>query len=133
MSPASDYACISLQMTDSDIVARVAAILGAKVNGPYEKEGRKTVWSVKVHGQRAIEWMFTLFTLMGERRRQQIEKAVAMWKIHRRPRPNRFLGTPHKKEKGVATCHPNKQVVGWGLCGACYMREWRAQRCAEIV
>ena len=46
-----------------------------------------------------------------------------MHTIRKRDQAGRILPSEHKK----ATCHPDRQVVGNGLCGACYQREWRKE------
>lgn len=112
---------IDIQMTDKDVIEHAASILGANPRKPYRhKQGNhKLVYSVVVCGTRAISWMMTLYTLMGERRQAKIKEIIEAWKkspnTPRAPRGQRFM----------ATCHPGQPRKGRGLCGTCYMREWR--------
>jgi len=113
--------CISVQMTDRDIIARAAALLGAKVCGPYEN-GHKPTWAFRVHGSRAVGWMLTLFTFMGERRRAKIAEVIARWReAPGHPKASRGQRLP-------ARCHPERNRVSNGHCQQCYMRDYRAQR-----
>lgn len=73
---------VILQMTDQDVVERAASILGVSVMGPYapRSEGNKPMWHCHAYGVDAAGWMMTLYSLMGERRKGQIKKALASWK-----------------------------------------------------
>ena len=78
---------IVLQMTDRDVVARAAKILGGPVAGPYRpKVSRKEVWTTRVWCRRAASWMMTLHPLMGERRQARIQELLTHW----RSRPARL-------------------------------------------
>lgn len=120
---------IALQMTDKDVVQRVAQMLDdAKLCGPYTYRGNnvKQVWACRMQGRDAVPWMAALYPLMGERRKQQIESAIEKWWTYQpKPREKKFKGTPFKREKSWATCHPDRRPVGGGLCQMCYMRQWR--------
>jgi len=128
----SESPMIAIQMSDEDIVQRVAAMWGRKVNGPYErKDGYKTTWRCTVTGKKAVGWMLTLYVFMGERRQAKIRDVIERWKAYVPPkRPNRLPGVPHNKGKrAIPTCeHKERRVVGLGVCGTCYMRQWRADR-----
>jgi len=74
---------ISLQMTDEDIVARAAELLGRK---PYSHTDRrqkmmgwKQTYQVSLRGTKALEIMRTIRPLMGIRRRAQIDSAIASY------------------------------------------------------
>ena len=67
---------VNLSMTDRDVIERVGALLGKKVNGPYQQNGHKpqyrvTLWSIAARGL-----MMTLFSLLGERRRAKIKEIL---------------------------------------------------------
>lgn len=127
---------ISVQMTDRDIVERVAGLLGGKVRGPYQpkREGSKRTWVCVVSSTRAIGWMLTLYTFMGERRREQIDSVVLRWRNHKpAPRSKRFTGRSFKRVKTAPVCHPERVNVGHRLCQMCYMREWRKRNSQEIA
>lgn len=70
---------IQLKMTDRDIVQRVADLFNKNVRGPYNY-GNKDVYSTDLCGQPAIEWMLTLYTLMGSRRQGRIQEVLEYWR-----------------------------------------------------
>ena len=117
---------IGMQTTDRDVADRAAALFGKTITGAgYQPKGGahyKRVWGVRVHGAKAIGWMFTLYPFMGERRQAKIREVVAGWRASRRapraPRGERF----------PPTCHPERERSAHGLCHPCYMQRWRAAR-----
>ncbi len=118
--------CVAVQMSDQDVINKVAGLLGVTVfKQPYKPKGKPTykpMYGCRVHGKHAIAWMLTLFTFMGERRRAKITEIVKAWKASpRAPRADDGKVT-------MATCHPHKVVTGGGLCKNCYMLNWRANR-----
>ena len=110
-------------MTDADIVARAAGLLGTKVdNYQYKPKGKPTykpVFYARVHGIRAIQWMMTLYPMMGERRRVKIRSIVMAWR-ESKAMPHASRGT-----RLMATCHPTRVRCGFGLCRKCYMDKYR--------
>jgi len=69
----------TLMSTDKDIMNRFGDLLGVEPRGPYYKKSkkeRKVVWSVQITGNRAIAIMNTLHPHLGERRQEQINKAL---------------------------------------------------------
>lgn len=73
---------IQLVMTDSDVVIKAAKILGCHkvIEGkPTTKVGKK-IYRTCVYGRRAMGWMMTIYSLMGERRQQKIEECLKQWK-----------------------------------------------------
>jgi hypothetical protein len=114
--------CITVQMTDRDVIEAVAEMFGCPVQvwQPRGKDHYKQVFYARVHGTRAIEWMMTLYTLMHERRKAKIKEILTAWKASpAMPRASR--GTHFR-----ALCHPDLPRTGNGLCRKCYMRAWRA-------
>jgi hypothetical protein len=77
---------LSLQMTDRDVVARVAAIWGVAVvsGGKPRFEHYKPTFIAKISGSRGADWMLYLRPLMGERRQGQIDMALDGWVSPRR-------------------------------------------------
>jgi len=69
---------ISLQMTDEDIVARVASLAGLR----YKKQRNprpghwKDVYQLQIRGGKAVSLMAVLKPLMGSRRQGQITRAL---------------------------------------------------------
>jgi hypothetical protein len=72
------YPVLALQMTDEDVVARVAVMFGRKLGRWQSPRAREQpVFLVRITGAKAVAWMMALRPLMGERRRAQIDRAVA--------------------------------------------------------
>ena len=69
---------ISMQMTDKDIIEKAANIIGIGYceNKSTERKGYKKCWSVRTTGSRAMSIMRQVFSIMGERRQEQITKAL---------------------------------------------------------
>lgn len=69
---------ISVTTTDEDVAYRVGALLGTK---PWHQKPRKQHWKyswvIHLRGQRAVDLMKDLRPLMGERRKQAIDLAIA--------------------------------------------------------
>jgi hypothetical protein len=71
---------ISLQMTDEDVVARVARMFGrtpSSWQAPHDRWQRTFI--TRATGAKAVAWMHALHPLMGNRRRQQIDEAMASY------------------------------------------------------
>jgi transposase-like protein len=85
---------VQVQMTDEDVIARVACLIGRK---PYahrtsgRPEAWKPVFSARTTGRPAVELMTRLRPLMGERRQGQIDLALAS-----------AFTKPHGKQKVAA-------------------------------
>lgn len=121
---------ISIQMTDKDIVERVAVIFEAHIAGPYVKMECRPTWTCRIYGQKAVDWMRRLNPHMGVRRRAKIADIVQRWVNYTPPaRAKRFNGTPFKREKSAPTCGHSDRLPATrnGKCQTCYMREWRSQ------
>jgi hypothetical protein len=72
------YPVLALQMTDEDVVARVAAMFDRKLGRWQSRHAREQpVFLVRITGAKAVAWMTALRPLMGERRQLQIDRAVA--------------------------------------------------------
>ncbi|MEA2332263.1 MAG: hypothetical protein QOH58_2401 [Thermoleophilaceae bacterium] len=81
-------AAVQLSMADRDTVDRAARLLDCAVTViPARRDGWRTGYSARVRGPRAVEWMERLRPLMGSRRREQIDRAIAS----RGPDPYRRL------------------------------------------
>jgi hypothetical protein len=79
---------VQVAMVDRDVVERAGALLCAAVTVvPSRREGWKTAYCVRVRGARAVLWMKRLRPLMGTRRRDQIDRAMASYA----PDPRRLL------------------------------------------
>jgi hypothetical protein len=74
---------ISLSMTDADVVIRAAVIMGCDRVISFQETAhtpRKRKFIIYIYNRQAIAWCFTLYSLMGERRRIQIRKLIENWK-----------------------------------------------------
>jgi hypothetical protein len=79
---------IQFWMTDRDVVERAAAMMNATVFVVAPRRAHwKTAYAVRVRGPRAVVWMRRLRKLMGTRRREQIDRAIASYA----PDPRRVL------------------------------------------
>jgi hypothetical protein len=78
---------LAVQMTDEDVVARVAAMFGRQPGCWQPRAGRQTTYIARVTGAKAVAWMTALHPLMSQRRRMQIDRAVASYD----PRPVALL------------------------------------------
>lgn len=87
LSGSKGSARISLAMTDLDIIEKAAGILGGTVRQYPPKPNRKQVYKVEIFSSKAVGWMMTLFPLMGERRKQRMEKSIDFWKQQKRKNP----------------------------------------------
>lgn len=72
--------CIGLDMTDMDIMERVAKLWGRNISTYVNKKGCKLMFRTSLSGDVAISWMFMLYPLMGIRRKAKIKELVAQWK-----------------------------------------------------
>lgn len=92
---------ISLNMTDKDIVERAASLLGAEVKVVKRYPNRKQVYRIEIFSSKAVAWMMTLYSLMGVRRKETIEKSISFWKNQRFKNKN-GLGrkNPRTKKEG---------------------------------
>jgi hypothetical protein len=79
---------LTVQMTDEDVVARVASMFGRKLGSWQPRDARwQRTFIARVTGAKAVAWMTALRPLMGQRRRSQIDQAVASYA----PRPTALL------------------------------------------
>lgn len=115
---------IALQMSDEDIVNRVAGIMAVGGLAPWrpkKKEHYKQIFGCRIHGARAVVWMLILYPHLGLRRREKIREIVTSWEANAHPRAPRGQRWP-------ALCHPDRPRDANGLCNTCYMREWRKKK-----
>jgi len=71
---------IQVAMTDRDVLERAGLLLGRRVlDLPTRKRHWKASYSITIRGARAVAWMQLLHPLVGRRRREQIERALASY------------------------------------------------------
>ena len=81
---------LAVQMTDADVVARAAAMFGRKAWCWHPPQVRwQPTYGVRITGAKAVAWMTALRPLMGQRRRAQIDRALASYE----PRPVAVLNS----------------------------------------
>jgi hypothetical protein len=76
---------VQFTTTDLDIAERAAALLSVRPWGPYRDKyrERKPYWQVRVCSSRAVGLMFSVFSFLGERRRQQVKESLSEWRTVR--------------------------------------------------
>lgn len=86
LSPKGRYCSpiIQLIMTDKDVMIKAAKILGTKkvIKCKQDTRGKnpKQLYRTNVYGSRAIQWMMTLYTLLGERRQMKVREIIEAFK-----------------------------------------------------
>jgi len=109
---------LRLQMCDQDVVKRAASLMEASLLKPTipRKEHWKSYYTASLCSTPAIEWMMTIYSLMGLRRQQRIREVIAAWKIRNTRGP---MGQNRK-----ALCHPDRPLweIKTGFCKNCYHR-----------
>jgi hypothetical protein len=77
---------ISLTMTDEDVIARAASVMGVNYCEYDRKPGVwKVMYVIQFKGKRACEIMELLRPHMGARRRGQIDSALGCYEDRRKP------------------------------------------------
>jgi hypothetical protein len=102
---------VQVSMVDHDIVERAGNLLGAAVTViPSRREGWRTAYCVRVRGARAVPWMQRLRPLMGQRRQEQIDRAIASYA----PDPTRRLDDDRAEEALIRLANGEsvRQVAG---------------------
>lgn len=115
---------IQLHMTDEDIVVKVAALFGTKAvpikKSKHDLPHWKPTWMAVVRGSRAVEVMGQLKPLMGVRRQEQIDRALACYEIKERGYISReqvisireLLGQGHRVCDIARQLNINRRVIG---------------------
>jgi len=71
---------LSLQMTDEDVVARVASMFGRKlISWQAPNANWQRTFIARASGRKAVAWMVAVRPLMGHRRGLQIDEAIASY------------------------------------------------------
>lgn len=78
--PTNTAVRMRVAMTDEDVIAKAARLLGYNYHESSPTRSGKRVWQVQMTGRKAAGWMMTLYSLMGSRRRTAIRSALALWR-----------------------------------------------------
>lgn len=75
---------IELSSTDLDVIEKVKFILKANQRIFLRKLrfGHKQEYYIKIYNNLAIQWMMTIYCLMGTRRKFKIREIIIEWKQH---------------------------------------------------
>jgi len=70
-----------MSSTDLDIVKRVSDVLGATCQITMQRrKPNKNYYTTTIFGNKAVAWMMTLYSLMGNRRKERIKSIIMQWK-----------------------------------------------------
>ena len=87
---------VKLKMTDLDIIERVRSIVDPKrlysITRTEGDKTRKPSYTITLNGTRAIQWMMTIYPLMGLRRKSRIRELLHLWKSQKRKNSNQPRG-----------------------------------------
>jgi hypothetical protein len=88
-------AVICVQTTDKDVIERICRIMGGNYTTILPRRpGYKVIYNVGIRSTIAIGWMFTLYSLMGARRKNKILDVIRDWKACvKKPRLYRQRGS----------------------------------------
>lgn len=76
---------IKLSMNDKDVIERAADIFN--YNGTISESTLKSgsiQYIIQLYGNEAIQWMMTIYCLMGNRRKTKIKSILILWKDYER-------------------------------------------------
>lgn len=110
---------ISLQMTDEDVVKRVADLFGTKIWGPHGPYGASKLetWQTLIIGHEAAKLMEKLLPYLGRRRGEKVKTLLIHQKTLRDLSPNKN-----------PVCHPEKKYFSKNMCTSCYMKDYHKRK-----
>jgi hypothetical protein len=103
---------ITVIMADKDVVAKAADLMGCNTClNKRARVNRKALWSATVSGARSVGWMYTLYPLMGSRRKARIREIVAEWRVA----PFRCEVSYYRREKRLVQEQESRkqQIIHW--------------------
>ncbi len=82
-SKKSSYCKFTMQMTDRDVVERVAALLGAKMYncGARQQTHFKPAYGITIVGRRAMQFFLEVEPFMSVRRRERIRQLLDQFTV----------------------------------------------------
>ena len=77
---------LRIWMTDEDTISKARSIMdpNTKILIDDRKGNRQTVYGFFVYGNLAIQWMMTIYSLVGRRRKEKIREILLKWKNEKR-------------------------------------------------
>lgn len=84
------YPQLSIEMTDIDIITRVATLLGARVSKRTRKLPCKDLYRTSSCGRRGARWLMILYSLLGSRRRARIREVLRVYGTTFKMQPARY-------------------------------------------
>ena len=90
------WPAIGLAMTDEDVVARAAKLMGVRTiqrefpQQGYNRFGKKTLYRARVSGQHAEKIMKILLPYMGKRRSEKIRELLVAYECRPRKRKPKY-------------------------------------------
>jgi hypothetical protein len=99
-----------ISMADQDVMARVGRLFGRQIVTVVPRQQHwQTIYFVRVTGSKAVAWMKALRPLLGKRRREQVDRALASYA----PRSRQLLDDIRAREalKLLATGTSVKEVA----------------------
>ena len=93
---------ITISMTDKDTIERCAKIIRykkLKIHTYLRKDGNSNMHTIALWGNRAIQWMMTIYPLMSARRKAKIRSILEQWKVY-------VKGTPAERHWKVPYTGP---------------------------
>lgn len=97
----TSYPEFTFQSNDCDITERVAAMIKSNVSlvKPYGI-AKNDAYKVRACSTKSIQWMMTIYVLMGKRRQAKIREAIAEWKTSVRRRQLVDTSPTRLRQKG---------------------------------
>ena len=77
----SNSPMIVIKMTDKDVIERIASLFKRRVSEYPPRDSQcKVGYTTMICGTPAIEWLFTIYSFLGYRRRQKALELIDKWK-----------------------------------------------------
>lgn len=100
--PVSSTPCIKIGMADEDVIAKLAKLFSCSYTKRVHRYRiAKPLYTIDLYGSRAMGWMMTIYSLMGNRRKGKIMEELSYWRTNGRI----------KKEARRALCYPATGLV----------------------
>jgi len=94
---------VVLQMTDKDVIEKAANLFGVTMCRHRQDTDWKESWTTRIRGKKAVDLMKEIQPLMGERRKQQIQKALESYNPQSKKLTEKELSQIRTELKGSKT------------------------------